>query len=254
MVSWLTVAALALMPQLACAGRLDDERPNVIVIITDDQGWADIGYNNPAVYTPNLDALAASGAVFVNHYVMPQCTPTRVAVMTGRYPGRFGNHCLQASNAQALPRGTPTLATMFRECGYETSLCGKWHLGSGFEAGPNHFGFDESYGSLAGAVGMYDHRYRRGKFEETWHRNQQLIAGREDGVHATDLVAREAVRVIERKRAKPFFLYLAFHAPHTPLDERGTFVDRPTQLDPDNASRWLDEDEIPWFNDPDGKI
>jgi len=249
------VRILALIAALCLGGAISAaERPNVIVIITDDQGWADIGYNNPRAHTPNLDRLAAGGATFANHYVMPQCTPTRVAVMTGRYPGRFGRAGLQASNVPAFPLGTPTLATMFRQCGYETYLSGKWHLGSTPAHGPNHFGFDASYGSLAGAVGMYEHRYRTGEFGETWHRNHELIAGREDGVHATDLVAREAVRIIEQPRDKPFFLYLAFHAPHTPLDERGEFVDQPTQLDPQRPGRWLNEDRIEWFNDPAGKI
>ena len=92
----------------------ETKRPNVIIIITDDQGWADIGYNNKNVYTPNLDALAASGAKLVQHYVMPQCTPTRVALMTGRYPGRFGTAGLAASNNPSFPLGTPTLAKMFQ--------------------------------------------------------------------------------------------------------------------------------------------
>jgi arylsulfatase A-like enzyme len=252
----IAIASLA-APQSSLAlpaGMPADDRPNVIVIISDDQGWADIGYNNPNVYSPHLDRLAEGGAVFANHYVMPQCTPTRVAVMTGRYPGRFGPQALQANNEPAFPLGTPTLASMFRECGYETFLCGKWHLGSTPEHGPNRFGFDESYGSLAGAVGMYDHRYRKGEYEETWHRNHESIDGHENGVHATDLVAREAVRIIERKRDKPFFIYLAFHAVHTPLDERGRFVDQPTGLDPEKPDRWLNEDGIEWFNDPDGKI
>jgi arylsulfatase A-like enzyme len=231
------------------------ERPNVIVILSDDQGWADIGYNNPErVYTPQIDALAAGGVTFSRHYVMPQCTPTRVALMTGRYPGRFGKHALVATNEPAFPHGTPTLAGMFREAGYETFLVGKWHMGSSPDHGPNHFGFDHSYGSLAGAVGMYDHRYRKGQFRETWHRDHQPIDGHENGVHATDLVAREAVRIIEAERDKPFFLYLAFHAPHAPLDERGEFVDQPTRLDPDNPERWINEDKIRWFNDPEGKI
>ena len=230
------------------------ERPNVIVIISDDQGWADIGYNNPNVYTPHLDKLAQTGATFVNHYVMPQCTPTRVALMTGRYPGRFGPHALQANNAPAFPLGTPTLATMFKESGYATFLCGKWHLGSSPEHGPNLFGFDHSYGSLAGAVGMYDHRYRKGEFFETWHRDHKRIENHENGIHATDLVTREAIRIIEEKRDKPFFLYLPFHAVHTPLDERGDFVDQPTKLNPKNLTRWINEDKIKWFNDPEGKI
>ncbi len=232
------------------------EKPNVIVILTDDQGWADIGYNNPSkAYTPNMDKLAAEGVTFANHYVMPQCTPTRVALFTGRYPGRFGRTPLQAANKKCFPVGTPTMARMFKSTGYETYLCGKWHMGSDPENGPNHHGFDHSYGSLAGAVGMYDHRYRtKGKYGITWHRDHEIISGYENGTHATDLVAAEAVKIIREKRNKPFFLYMAFHAPHTPLDERGQFVDRPTQVDPDNPNRWLNEDEIKWFNDPAGKI
>ncbi|MFN3242117.1 MAG: sulfatase [Planctomycetota bacterium] len=233
---------------------INPTRPNVLVIVTDDQGWGDIGYHNPAVYSPNLDALARSGTRFTQHYVMPQCTPTRVAVMTGRYPSRFGPHAQQANNAPAFPIGTPTLGSMFRDAGYATYLVGKWHLGTSVEHGPTRFGFDHSYGSLAGAVGMYDHRYRKGRFAENWHRDDRIIPGWENGTHATDLTAREAVRVIEQKRDEPFFLYLAFHAVHTPLDERGRFVDRPTQLDPDDPQRWLDENEIPWFHDPEGLI
>ena len=231
-----------------------DPGPNVVVLLTDDQGWADVGYNNPAVHTPHLDALARESAVFTSHYAMPQCTPTRVALMTGRYPSRFGGAALQASNAPAFPLGTPTLASLLQERGYDTFLCGKWHLGSTPDHGPLRFGFDESYGSLAGAVGMYDHRYRRGEFYETWVRDDRPVEGWDNGVHATDLLTREAVGFIERDRRGPFFLYLAFHAVHTPLDERGTFVDQPTALDPEDPTRWRNEDEIPWFHDPEGRI
>ncbi|MDP6930967.1 MAG: sulfatase-like hydrolase/transferase, partial [Planctomycetota bacterium] len=246
--------AVALLVACSVSVAQQAERPNVIVIVSDDQGWADIGYHNPLVYSPRLDALAASGVRFSQHYVMPQCTPTRVALMTGRYPSRFGPAAQQANNAPAFPKGTPTLGTMFLAEGYETYLCGKWHLGSSKKHGPNHHGFQHSYGSLAGAVGMYDHRYRKGKFADTWHRDGDLIEGFENGVHATDLVASEAARVIEAERDQPYFLYVAFHAVHTPLDERGRFVDRPTQLDPEDPTRWLDEDEIPWFHDPKGLI
>ncbi|AKJ65152.1 sulfatase [Kiritimatiella glycovorans] len=241
---------IALIPSLLRGA----DRPNVLVIISDDQGWADIGYNNPKVYTPNLDTLARTGVTFINHYVMPQCTPTRVALLTGRYPGRFGTQALQAHNGPAFPIGTPTIASMFKQSGYATFLCGKWHLGCSPKHGPNFHGFDHSYGSLAGAIGMYDHRYREGPLSDTWHRDHQLIEGHENGVHATDLVTREAVDIIEKKRDKPFFLYLAFHAVHTPLDERGPFVDQPTKPDPNNPNRWINEDRIKWFNDPEGRI
>jgi len=192
--------------------------------------------------------------VLAKQYVMPQCTPTRVALMTGRYPSRFGGSALSASNEPAFPLGTPTISKMFQDSGYETFLCGKWHLGSTVEHGPLKFGFDHSYGCLTGAVGMYDHRYRKGKFQNTWHRDGQLIEGHENGTHATDLVADEAIRIIKAKRKKPLFLYVPFQSVHTPLDERGKFVDRPTQLDPDDSNRWLDEDRIKWFNDPGGLI
>ncbi|GHC50126.1 sulfatase family protein [Roseibacillus persicicus] len=233
------------------------ESPNVVLIISDDQGWADIGYNNPKVYSPNLDRLARSGALLKRHYVMPQCTPTRVALMTGRYPGRFGTTALQASNEPSFPLGTFSLPQMFQDAGYETFMSGKWHLGSSPEHGPNHFGFDESHGSLTGAVGMYDHRYHAEPdtpYDPTWHRNHEIIPGFQNGRHVTDLTKEEAVKFIERKRDSPFFLYLPFHAPHTPLDERGTFVDTPTQPDPKNPNRWLNEDKIEWFHDPEGKI
>ena len=229
-------------------------RPNVIVIVTDDQGWADVGFNNADVYSPNIDKLAGEGMVFRQHYVMPQCTPTRVALFTGRYPGRFGNAALAANNAPVFPKSTYNMARLFKSSGYRTFLVGKWHMGSSLDHGPNHHGFDHSYGSLTGAVGMYDHRYRTGKFENTWQRDLELIEGGEQGIHATDLVAAEAVRVIQTEAEDPFFLYLAFHAVHTPLDERGEFVDEPTQLDSENPDRWAHEDEIPWFNDPAGKI
>ena len=230
------------------------QRPNVVIIVSDDQGWADIGYNNPAVHSPNLDALAASSAVFTQHYVMPQCTPTRVALMTGRYPARFGGAALAASNAPAFPIGTPTLAAMFAASGYDTAMAGKWHLGSTPAHGPNHFGFASSYGALTGAVGNYDHRYRKGRFEHAWHRDGEIIAGGENGTHVTDLLTAEAIAVIERRRDGPFFLYLPFTAVHTPLDERDEHVDRPTQPDPENPGRWLDEDTIRWFHDPQGLI
>ncbi|MEM9411847.1 MAG: arylsulfatase [Planctomycetota bacterium] len=250
------IAVSRLLPtcELAAAEQNDLTRPNVIFILTDDQGWADVGYNNPKVYSPHIDSLARSGVILNQNYVMPQCTPTRVALMTGRYPGRFGPPALAASNQPAFPKGTPTLAAMFKQAGYETYLCGKWHLGSTAGHGPNHFGFDHSYGSLAGAVGMYDHRYRKGKFENTWHRNHRLIEGHENGTHATDLVMAEAVRIIQSDRKRSFFLYLPFQSVHTPLDERGEFTDVPTQLDPDDPGRWLNEDKITWFNDPNGVI
>jgi len=204
-------------------------RPNIVVMVSDDQGWADIGYHNEEIRSPNMDRLARTGVELDCHYVQPQCTPTRVALMTGRYPSRFGAHCTQASNAQSYPIGTLTMASMLKPLGYETAMTGKWHMGSRFEWGPNHYGFDHSHGSLAGAVGMYDHRYRTGSpFSRTWHRNHESID--QEG-HVTDLCAEEAVGWIEREREAPFFLYVPFHAVHTPVVEHPKWLRRNGHID-----------------------
>ena len=182
------------------------ERPNVLFVVSDDQGWNDIGYHNPKLRTPHLDRLAATGVELDCHYVQPQCTPTRVALMTGRYPSRFGHQATHANNEPAFPMGTPTLARMFKAAGYATGMSGKWHLGSLPKWGPNHHGFDYSHGSLAGAVGMYDHRYRFStpEYSITWHRNHQMI---EEPGHVTDLTAAEVVKWIkEHQDAGPWFL------------------------------------------------
>jgi len=195
-------------------------QPNILLIVSDDQGWNDIGYHNSKIRSPHLDKLARTGVELDRHYVMPQCTPTRVALMTGRYPSRYGLHCCQASNERAFPVGTLTLARMLKQVGYATGMSGKWHMGSKPEWGPNHHGFQYSHGSLTGAVGMYDHRYRlKSPFANTWHRNHQPL--QEEG-HVTDLTAAEATRWIESHQSdqQPWFFYVPFHAVHTPLVER----------------------------------
>ncbi|MCA9411278.1 MAG: arylsulfatase [Candidatus Omnitrophica bacterium] len=203
--------------------------PNILFIVSDDQGWNDIGYHNDNLRTPNLDQLAETGVRLEHHYVQPQCTPTRVALMTGRYPSRFGPHCTTASNDQSYPIGTPTLASLLKSSGYDTGLFGKWHMGSKPEWGPNHYGFDFSYGSLAGAVGMYDHRYRLNTpYAQTWHRNHEFI---EEVGHATDLVTQEAVAWIEKDRDKPFFAYVPFHSVHTPLVEELKWIAMNNHID-----------------------
>lgn len=194
-------------------------RPNILFLVADDQGWNDVGYHNPQLRTPQIDQLVKTGVELDCHYVQPQCTPTRVALMTGRYPSRFGLHCCHASNEQAYPHGTVTMASLLQSAGYQTGMSGKWHMGSKPEWGPKHYGFDYSHGSLAGAVGMYDHRYRIDTpFVQTWHRNHEFI---QEVGHATDLTAGEAVRWIETHTDtdQPWFFYVPFHAVHTPLVE-----------------------------------
>ncbi|NNM29947.1 MAG: sulfatase-like hydrolase/transferase, partial [Akkermansiaceae bacterium] len=141
--------ALAVAAAGALGGLASGEpagRPDILILVADDLGWNDVGWHNPEMRTPHLDALVKAGTEIDCHYVQPQCTPTRVALLTGRYPSRFGPHCTQAANERALPPGTPTLASLLKTKGYTTGLFGKWHLGSLPEWGPNHYGFDHSYG------------------------------------------------------------------------------------------------------------
>lgn len=215
-------------------GSAGPPRPNILFLIADDLGWADVGWRGgeDAPRTPTLDALQQEGSELLWHYVQPQCTPTRVALMTGRYPSRFNDHCVQASNERAFPADTPTLPRLLRHVGYETCLTGKWHLGSEPEAGPQHH-FDHSYGSFAGAVGMYDHRYRlNNPHAVTWHRNGEYT---EDVGHVTDLVADEAIRWLEDRDADtPWFLYVPFHAVHVPLVETQKWIKQNAHIeDPD---------------------
>jgi len=187
-------------------------RPNIVFILADDLGWADVGYHGSQIGTPNIDHLAAQGVRFGHHYVMATCTPTRVGLMTGHYPSRYG--VLSPAYGKIFNDDTVTLAMAMRDAGYSTSITGKWHMGSPPEFTPLKYGFDTSYGYFAGQVDPYTHYYKTGA--RTWHRNDEYLD--EEG-HATDLITDEAVRVIESDHAKPFFLYVAYSVPHHPLDE-----------------------------------
>ncbi|MBL9213907.1 MAG: sulfatase-like hydrolase/transferase [Opitutaceae bacterium] len=207
------------------------EKPNILFIVADDMGWGDVGFHGSAIRTPTLDRLAATGRELDQHYVCPVCTPTRAALLSGRAPGRFGPHATTPSNAPVFPDGYGTLPAVLRDGGYATGLFGKWHLGSRPEFGPNRFGFDTAYGSLAGGVDPYNHRYKSGRFSVTWHRNGEFV---EDTGHVTDLIADEAVRWIERQRG-PWFCYVPFTAVHFPVKAPQDWLDRyaGTQYDPD---------------------
>ena len=106
------------------------ERPNILMIVADDLGWSDVGWHGGFGKTQHLDQLVRAGVELDRHYVQPVCTPTRVALLTGRYPGRFGPHVIAPSNRRALPPGTATLASVLKTAGYATFQAGKWHLGS----------------------------------------------------------------------------------------------------------------------------
>lgn len=190
------------------------ERPNILFVVADDLGWADVGWHGSKFRTPVLDGLVKNGVELDRHYVQPVCSPTRTALMSGRWTSRFGPHVLGPTNLRAFPKGTVTLPMALKECGYTCAIAGKWHLGSRPEWGPNQYGFDHSYGSLTGAVDPWTHQYRKGPWQHTWHRNHQFL--NETG-NATELVANEVTGWL-RTLPEPWFVFVPFHAVHIPVD------------------------------------
>lgn len=199
------------IPQAAWAS---SEQPNIILIVADDLGWNDVGYHGSELATPNLDRLARLGAELDQFYVQPTCTPTRAALMTGRYPFRYGMHARVCRwwHSKGLPLSARLLPEQLQRLGYATAICGKWHLGmASCEYLPMARGFDRQYGHLGGHIDYFRHTAKRSL---DWHRNQSPL--REEG-YSTRLVGEEAVHIIEsHDDSRPLFLYLAFNAPHAP--------------------------------------
>lgn len=215
---FLLVFGLVVPPVLA------DQLPNVVVILADDLGNADLGYRGSDIKTPNIDKLAREGVRLESFYGQPVCTPARAALMTGRYPMRHGLQTLVIfpSHTYGLPLDEKTLPQALREVGYETAMVGKWHLGHADQKfWPQHRGFDHFYGNLVGEVDYFT-KDRGGVTD--WQRNGQFL--RETG-YFTQLIGDEAVKLIrERDGAKPFFLYVASLAPHAPYQAPQDYIDR----------------------------
>ncbi len=188
--------------------------PNIVFILADDLGWADVAFHGGNAPTPQRDRLAREGLELTQHYVAPVCSPTRAGLLTGRCWSRFG--ITTPINTRGLPWDTVTMARALGSHGYDTCLIGKWHLGSKPEWAPNKYGFDHSYGSLAGGISPWNHRYKKGEYSVTWHRNGELV---EEPGHVTDLLTDEAVTWIRARDKAPFFLYVPYTAVHLPLKE-----------------------------------
>lgn len=208
--------------------------PNILVIVSDNQGWQDIGYNNSKIATPTLDHLMTTGVRLNHFYVYSMCSPTRVGFISGRAPSRYGIHgAIGQRSRQALPPTTVTIADSLKAQGYETGIRGKWHLGLRPEVGPLQYGFDSSYGYLHGQIDKLTHLYKNG--DRSWHRNDKFID--EEG-HSLDLITADAIQFIKTKRNKPFFLYVPYGAPHPPLQDAAKWV-KPYEKVFDSRSRQL---------------
>ncbi len=189
------------------------EKPNIVFILADDLGWADVGFHGPDIKTPNIDKLAAGGAKLEAFYTLPVCTPSRSALMTGRYPIRYGRqyNVLRPNSKVGLSLEERLLPEALRKAGYETAICGKWHLGE-FDPAyqPMQRGFEHQY-RLDESKTKFTHQARSG----TILRDRELCS---DEGFLVDLYTAEAVRLIEHKDPnKPLFLYVAFNSPHAPL-------------------------------------
>lgn len=211
----LFTAAILLAPSDATA---QARKPNIIVILADDLGYADLScQGSKDIKTPHIDSLAKNGTRFTSAYVSaPYCSPTRAGLLTGRYQQRFGHEfnpllLKNGGQGQGLPLDQRTIADLMRLAGYTTGLIGKWHLGEEAPYHPQARGFEEFFGFLTGA-----HSYLESddKNYGPVYRGKKKVEL--DG-YLTDIFAKEATQFIDRHKAKPFFLYLAFNAVHTPM-------------------------------------
>ena len=192
-------------------------RPNILVVVLDDLGCADLGYLGATdLKTPHMDAIARKSAILTNWYSnAPVCAPARASILSGRFPAHAG----VATNGKALTAGIPTLGNTFKAAGYRTAAIGKWHLGMTEDTVPNAHGFDYFYGFLNGCIDFYSHRFywgdpARPNYHDLWRNRNEVF---EDGRYFTERTAAETVDFIFATPAQPFCAYVAFNAPHYPM-------------------------------------
>lgn len=206
---------LTLLFLIPSALAISADRPNVLLILTDDQGWGDVAsHGNERLDTPHLDRLAVSGARFERFFVSPLCAPTRAALLTGRYSLRSGVHGVTRGH-ETMRAEEVTVAELFRDAGYATGCFGKWHNGRHFPNHPNGQGFDEFFGFCGGHWNNY--------FDTTLERNGEPAETRG---YITDVLADAAIDFIRQNRKRPFLCYVPFNAPHFPPQVPDAYFDK----------------------------
>ncbi|NQT02523.1 MAG: sulfatase-like hydrolase/transferase [Planctomycetes bacterium] len=242
--------------------------PNIILIMADDLGYGDVGsYGCTDIRTPAIDSLAAEGVRFTTFYAnAPECTPTRTALLTGRYQHRVGGlECalgignvgryddairLRQTNDMGLPAEQTTIARMLKNAGYATAICGKWHLGYERKFFPLRHGFDYWFGPVGGAVDYFHHCEYTG--QPALYQNDRTI--KREG-YLTDLITEEAVKFIQRQPSSPFFLYVPYTSPHTPYQGPNDKKDKPVaQADYSKGSREIYTEMVEQMDEGIGKI
>ncbi|MFO0939257.1 MAG: arylsulfatase [Pirellulales bacterium] len=226
----LTVAAYVLI--LTGSGK-SAERPNVVVILTDDQGWGDLSFHgNTNLSTPNIDSLAKAGARFDRFYVCPLCSPTRAEFLTGRYHARGGVKGVSEGH-ERLDLDERTIAQHFRAAGYRTALYGKWHNGSQYPYHPVARGFDDFYGFCSGHWGDY--------YSPQLEHNGHLVEG---NGYIIDDFTDHAIKFIEANSKEQFFLYLSLPSPHSPMQAPDKFWQKHKDRDYSMKARAEDNEDV----------
>ncbi len=210
------------------------QHPNVIIIMTDDQGYGDLGITgNPHIKTPVIDKFAKESITFNNFYVSPVCAPTRSSLLTGRYSLRTGIRDTYNGGA-IMSTDEFTIAEMLKQANYKTGIFGKWHLGDNFPSRPIDQGFDESVIHLSGGMGQVGDittyfKGNRSYFDPVlWHNGkQEAYKG-----YCSDIFTEQAINYIEKNKNSPFFCYLSFNAPHTPLQVPEKYYQKYKNIDP----------------------
>ncbi len=212
--------------------------PNYIIFLTDDQGYGDLSCMGATDFrTPHLDRLAQDGARFTSWYSnSPVCSPSRAALLTGRYPGNAGVRAILAGHrtATGLPQSSPTLATALRRQGYQTYMTGKWHLGVDDASRPHSHGFEHWYGFLAGCIDYYSHIFYWGMNKpgpginpthDLWEDDSEVW---QNGTYFTEAITEKAIQYLRQAQAddRPFFLYVSYNAPHYPMHAPQKYMDR----------------------------
>ena len=215
-----TVAHVLLFPLLLAECATVPEQPNIVVVLTDDQGWGDLSvHGNRNLATPRIDSLARDGAQLQHFYVSPVCSPTRAELLTGRYHPRGGVYGTSA-RAERLDLDERTIAETFRAAGYATGAFGKWHNGTQYPYHPNARGFDEFYGFTSGHWARY--------FDPPLDHNGRMVRGK--GFIADDLTDH-ALDFIERNRSRRFFCYIPLNTPHSPMQVPDRFYEKFAKAD-----------------------
>jgi arylsulfatase A len=212
----------------AC-NRPRNQRPNIVILFTDDQGTLDAGcYGADDLHTPHIDRLSRSGVRFTRAYAHTVCCPSRAALLTGRHPQRSGirdwtqNNPHDKEKGLNLPLSEVTIAEILKDSGYRTGLFGKWHLGAALENGPLEQGFDTFFGHRSGFIDNYVHYFLHGRgFHDLWSNKEEIFV--EDS-YFPSLMTERAVSFIEENSKRPFFLYMAFNLPHYPEQPDSLFV------------------------------